>query len=184
MANPFASFTKARWLISVASLAVIVCGAAWSLSTWFGGDDNPDHPRRVWFYDTTTGSLFVEMSDRVAPIESPAKSRESEGKPTGVRAYLFSCGSCSDEKERFIGYFETHTKAAQDAIINRPPDREGVPPVDISSLVDEGTLVAKPVSGSAELVWVVMVSSEGQAIMRDAVSKPCADGKLPVQCRP
>lgn len=66
-----------------------------------------------YFYDLGSSSrdpldrLFVARSDRQPPIESPSKVIMPDGTQAGVRAYVFTCGECSDRSTLFIGYLET-----------------------------------------------------------------------------
>lgn len=59
-------------------------------------------PDSAYFYDLGTGKLFSGPLNEIGPIEPPSKSSLPSGQPAGVRAMVYSCGSC--DGERFIGY--------------------------------------------------------------------------------
>jgi hypothetical protein len=59
--------------------------------------------KQAWFYDLNTGQKFAAPLNSRAPIEAP--SGPHNGKPGGVRAYVFSCTDCDEES--FIGWLET-----------------------------------------------------------------------------
>jgi hypothetical protein len=64
--------------------------------------------KKGWFYDLNTGKLFVAKSKLIPPIEAPSGPLEN-GKPAGVKAYVFSYKYEPNESERFIGFLETFT---------------------------------------------------------------------------
>ncbi|MHC4314999.1 MAG: hypothetical protein ACYSW3_21335, partial [Planctomycetota bacterium] len=68
--------------------------------------------KKGWFYDLNTDKLFVEKSKLIPPIEAPSGPLEN-GKPAGVKAYVFSYKYEPNESERFIGFLETFTPEAR-----------------------------------------------------------------------
>ncbi|MBI1367013.1 MAG: hypothetical protein GC162_00015 [Planctomycetes bacterium] len=106
-----ASLTGAAVMIAVAGLALMV---ALNPSKNNRMDDaTRPSPGQAWFYDTTTGVYFTELATRVPPIVSPA------GNPA-VRAHFFTCGSCEDDAERFLGYYEKYTPEVKRRLENAP----------------------------------------------------------------
>jgi hypothetical protein len=69
----------------------------------------------VWLYDENTDRLYVGSSHDIPPVAAPSKSNASDGRPAGVRAYVFGCGRC-DEVGRVVVYLERFTPDAQDAM--------------------------------------------------------------------
>ena len=236
--------SKPKLIALVLACFVIVAGLAW-IYVQTRPPPSTDAPHRAYFFDLTTGKLFTGMSDRLPPVEVRSGDHV-DGMPAGVRAYVFSCGNCGDEQSRTIGYLETFTPKVRDLVMNRPPDQEGKPPIDLSGDIAKGQWVAKApgqswkpappsepkpsnvgdvkkpatdvaktpasdvslpsgASRTPELAnnpeaadavpepttmrfggidWVLMAGGDGQAIVRDAASKPCGDGRLPAQCLP
>ena len=65
---------------------------------------SPPRIAQAWFYDLNTGDLFLAPADSEDPIRTT--SGDFEGHPAGVRAMVFSCGSCNKADERFVGWLE------------------------------------------------------------------------------
>ena len=101
--------------IGIALIALIFC-------IWFmmGGDDvvGPYTGATFWYYDTNTKKLFPAAREATPPIAAPSDA----GKDTksGVRAWVYSCSSCSDASSQFIGYMITYKKGKLPA--GSPPD--------------------------------------------------------------
>lgn len=73
----------------------------------------PKRSGNVYYLDLNTGRLFADKASLIAPIASPSDS--PSGKVTsGVKAYVFSCGDCNDEKQRFVAWVERHIPAAKE----------------------------------------------------------------------
>jgi hypothetical protein len=78
---------------------------------------------KVWCYDLSTGRIMVGTERDVPPF-STAKPR-ADGSPAGVRAEVYSCGSCDDESQRFVGWlwmFNADARAAVQAAIDATPN--------------------------------------------------------------
>lgn len=126
----------------------------------------------VYFMDTADGSLFVDKSDKLAPVVAPS------GKD-GVRAFVFSCGDCGDEKSHFVGWLETYTPEAKKAIEAPVEDPEAG--MGNYEVIEKGHMVADPVNKK----WYMSNSEEGYKIMdmmearcgKDVPAKPCFPGK-------
>lgn len=136
-------FTPRAIAMSVIAAVFIVSAFVW-LYVATRGPADLDAPRRAWFMDANDGSLFRGMSDQLPPIDAPSMKKTAEGMQAGVRAYVFSCGSCSDNAVSYIGFIETYSPQVRDQILNRPPDVEGKPPVDLSGVIAKGQWVALP----------------------------------------
>ena len=126
---------------------------------------------QLWFYNEVTGQLFSASDLSIPPVETVS------GPGTGVRAWVFSCGDCSNPDDRFIGYLEKmhpDTKRLMDEEIAKTGASTGV-----GKLLDKyaaGILVRSP-GGSN---WVSRMSSAGQAIISNSLTsgncsnpKPC-----------
>ncbi len=115
---------------------------------------------QLWFYNEITGQLFAASDLSIPPIETLS------GPGTGVRAWVFSCGDCSNPNERFIGYLEKmhpNTKKNMDEEIAKTGASMG-----IGKLVDKyssGILVRSPNKKN----WVPRTSAAGQAIIGNSL---------------
>jgi len=135
------------------------------------GPRNPD-TIGAYFYDLSTGRLFTAPPDSIAPITAP-----DGGEGQGVRAYVYSCGLCS-ESELMILYIGKLTEKAA-AAVRQAEDFAG-PEGDM--IRRQGEYVAKPPAPGAEPQWVLEASPDGQTLV-NAFAKAC-DGKPAKLCRP
>lgn len=133
---------------------------------------------KSYFYDLSTGALFVADDTRVPPIMAPSGKRSADGKPTGVRAYVFSTGDCAEVSKRFIGYLEMYTPRAQATLLSRMAEVTGQRTLPATTPSDpqhdpeqdpvvSGRLLSVP--GSKQ--WFSVTSDEGMAIVSDAKGK-------------
>ena len=132
----------------------------------------PQHEVRtvdVFFMDTADGSLFIDKSDQLPPITAPSGMQ-------GVRAFVFACGDCGDEANRFVGWLETYTPEAKKAIETPAVGPEGG--MDNYEVIENGHLVASPKSKQ----WMMANSEQGFKIM-DSVLSQCPD-QAPKPCFP
>src|SRR5262245_34979152 len=92
------------------ALAVVVFAVSLAVLIYQVRGRTGGSPGLVYFYDVNSTSsvpldrLFSAKSDEVPPIRGPSDSPDSA--PGGVRAWVFSCGDCSDRSSMFIGYLE------------------------------------------------------------------------------
>lgn len=150
--------SKTKLILLALSCVVLVAGLVW-LYVQMRPAPSDDAPRGAYFFDLTTGKLYTGMSDQLPPTDTRS-GEKVDGLPAGVRAYVFSCGSCADEKARVVAYLETYTPKVRDMIMNRPPDEEGKPPVDLSGVIAKGQWVARPPGES----WKPAVPSEAKPV--------------------
>lgn len=153
--------------IATAVMGVMIFAAVGFLAMQVWRMLNPPPPPEDivmgYFYDLNTETLFVAPADTEIPVARD--SGEFEGGPAGVRAYVYACGQCSDEANRFIGYLE-----------------KPIPPEDRLPLDDdrsEVSLVKRP----EDTKWVESDSDEASAIMK-ALFEQCTAGERPNFCRP
>lgn len=162
----------------------------------------------VYYYDLGNGTIFTAKSNEIPPIESKSGPGPA-GNPQGVRAYVFSCGDCKNESERFVGWLEMYTREAKEMM--QSPNRmgPGMPPPPGSPNAAPGSPAAAPGSPAApagqaqppgpeffdfwekghlvrtveEDSWVQANSPEGFAIMQ-ALQGKCGQGAIPKPCFP
>lgn len=133
------------------------------------GIPSPSTASAFWYYDLNTKKPFRSKTLMCPPIEAPS-GPAADGAPAGVRAYVFSCGSCVGAEDSPI-YIETFTPeanlAGQSYAVLARRDLQGL---------SAAQLVARP---SSRLEWVDAFSEAGAAIQ---AAPPCPDGKPPRSC--
>ncbi len=170
----------------------------------------PRQPRlitKAYYYDVVSGRLYPGPLQDTPPIPTPDGNMKN-GVFAGVRANVFSCTSCDDEKARVIGYLETYTQEAREALEtqraiaeanarmmeaasaangNGPdtfPSATQTGPdeneVRLLELVSRGRLVALP--NNVEK-WFRMDSDEGLELVNSAMKK-CPGDRYASQCYP
>ena len=152
---------------------------------------NPPVPppiTKAWFFDLETNKLFIGPNAALPPIPTPSGKKDANGSDQGVRAIIFSCGQCSDESKRYIGYLETLTpeakeqiQAMMDAASKVTPDGPPPPPPTqpMGDPMMNGRLIASPDKGG----WLTMDSPDAGKLIQESMSK-CGEGKYPTQCFP
>ncbi|MCX5659803.1 MAG: hypothetical protein NTW19_08790 [Planctomycetota bacterium] len=160
--------------------SVLLLAAAGTL-VYFELREPPAPPvsRLAWFYDLNTDNLFAANAES-PPIDAPS-GPQRDGKPAGVRAYVFACGDCAAEKERQVAWLETFTVKPTGP--GWEPDgrrRPAAPPPPESMATPSetgGSLVKKPEG----IRWIRSATEQGKAIQ---VVADCPDGKPPRPCKP
>lgn len=155
---------------------------------------------RAYYYDVVTGKLFPGPAQDTPPIPTPDGSMKNNVF-AGVRANVFSCTSCDDVKSHKIGYLETLTQEAREALdtqrmmteaLNRSgtvdagQDNPGTQPeadpneIRLMEVISRGRLVA---SAEDTERWFPMESDEGMQLVTSAM-KSCPGDKYASQCYP
>jgi hypothetical protein len=155
---------------------------------------------RAYYYDVVTGKLFTGPVGDTPPIPTPSGSIKN-GVFAGVRANVFTCKSCDDEKSRVIGYLETYTQEAREALdtqrtmaeaniraaeVNSPdsPPTTQIGPdeneVKLLAVIAGGRLIASPADTEK---WFRMESDEGMELVNAAMTD-CPGGRYATQCYP
>ncbi len=150
-------------IVTIAAIVLLLVCLGVIYRTLSGGGGGP-RIVDIYFYDLGSGEVFIGPSDSLPPIDAP--SGPYNGKPAGVRAYVFSCTDCSDENSRFVGYLETYTDEAKAALTS------GEAP-DAYEYYDGGRLIKRP----DEEGWARAESEEGFALI-ESVSTLCPGGVL------
>lgn len=167
---------KHKWWTGGISAAVLLGASALVLQGW--NDQPPTSTILRYYYDTNRNALFVAGED-APPIVTQSQDR---GKPpAGVRAYVFSCGRCDVEKERFIGFlhsYQTEKRAKFVEMYRFASSRnEEVPLSAQSELISGDGSIVRRVDESN---WFDASSPEGLAIRKDALTR-CEN---PIACDP
>lgn len=150
--------------VAVAALIVIV---AWVVVSK-AGQSPTGREDLAWYYDIKTGELFG--ADRTLP--PPLELAEDN---VAVRAAVYSCGSCDDDK-RFIAYLESYDDAAHEAYTHQPRTAED----DV--VIDRGYRIGTAPQGES-IEWM---SADNPAAIEllDSPASRCATGEKLIACRP
>ncbi|MDX1683166.1 MAG: hypothetical protein R3336_08600 [Phycisphaeraceae bacterium] len=145
----------------------------------------------AWFYDLKTGQLFAAPSDRVPPIPTDSGPLDN-GMPAGVRAHVFTCGSCTRD-EMFVAYVSTYTQEAK-ALLEKvnAAQKDGGAEVSPDKMmewqwkVEQGNAIkAVDIEVDQPLAdgWFAMESDEAYQISQK-VNERCGPGKRAKPCSP
>jgi len=146
-------------VMTIAAIVVLLICLAVIYSNLTGSGGN----RRivdVYFYNIDTGDLYAEPANSIPPVDTDA------GPGTGVRAHVYSCGSCTPD-EWTIAYLEKFSDDARDAIVNNPESMEA------AQAYDSGLLVR----GLDDQEWVPVYSEQGMQVS-EALANLCPAGSL------
>ncbi len=161
--------------ITVATVLLLLTIAIGLLSS--GEAPKVKEHKKGWFYDLNTGKLFVAKSKLIPPIEAPSGPLEN-GKPAGVKAYVFSYKYEPNESERFIGFLEAFTPEARKNQTTSGKS-SGENAAELIKQWGEGRLILKV----EEEQWYAANSTEGRAIIENAFS-PNEKGERARYCPP
>lgn len=173
---------RTPWVVIL--LGVLVCGgvasAAWQ---WHAAREAKRRAYRVYlvhvyYYDLGSGELFVDWSNEIPPVKAPS-GPDANNMPQGVRAYVFSCGDCSDESQRFVGWLETYTPEVKQMLLT-PRKRDSLQEQEYLDFIKSGHLVRLTDSDA----WVPADSEAGFSVTASVEarcgpqgqSRPCFPG--------
>ncbi|MCX5660833.1 MAG: hypothetical protein NTW19_14090 [Planctomycetota bacterium] len=153
-----------------------------------------DEGMNVWYYDLGTNQLFSAAPDSIPPIQAPPDPKKPDVKSEGVRALVFSCGSCRDASKRFVAYVEKYTpegKAKRElapeehATGSRMPASEkelrGIDPED----AHDGLVIAKVDSATPAEEWKwTPKSDDAVAAIEEEAAGRCKEGETLQPCVP
>lgn len=123
--------------------------------------------QKSWYYDLNTGMLFVAGNELVTPIPAPS-GPGPDGKPVGVKAYVFSFTRDPNESQRFVGFLE-----------KADPNYANSKTIDGLAKWGEGKLIKR----IGDKQWYSATSKEGKEILKRALA-PNKDGENPNQFSP
>lgn len=129
--------------------------------------------KKAWFYDLNTGRLFIARSDAVPPIKAPSGPLP-DGRPAGVRAYVFSYTAEPNKSDTFIGFLEIPDPAAKDNLSDSTNSEFSSP-----RQWGKGKLIRRP----DDQQWHPADSSEGQAILKEILLAN-KNGRSAIFCTP
>lgn len=133
-------------------LAAVILGAAGFLAfrTLAPAKAPISNWRSVWCYDLSAGKIIIGSEQNAPPFAITGAKPLADGSPPGVRAEVFSCGSCDVEAERFAGWLWKFTPDVagnlQEAINSMPNGYREDSPYDLAVVRANpaATLIASP----------------------------------------
>lgn len=137
----------------------------------------------AYYYDLNSGKTFVLPAHNVPPVAAPSGPLP-DGKPAGVWAAVFSCGSCADANSRFVGWLEKFDEPAHGqltALIE--PRKNGYTdfnPYETKNFWDNAA--QKIAAPNATDQWIPMTETDSEEIQA-AVAKKCAPATAS-RCQP
>ena len=159
------------------SIAVIVVSVGFLYSRVSSGQaaEPTFEVRHAYFYDLSSGKIFVNALSDPPPIAAPGQGEGDE--PRGVRAYLYTCGQCSPV-EWFVAYLESFDLAIRDEWAKKRTPGDALTDAD-RAVLDAGRYIA----GVPEKEFVPAHKPEAAPLIERA-KKACPDGKPPKACEP
>ena len=147
-------------VVIIAASALIGVLAIYLLFAWMFGGSSNTLPRveEVYFYDIEGKTLVPVKAGEIPPLQLDNGHR-------AVQAYVFSCGSCDDEAQRFTGYLETYVPQVKQLLEKLASTKTQASPDELV-LIQSGKVVSPP----SEEKWVPLRSPEGAALVRAARS--------------
>ena len=135
-------------------------------------------PNSYYYYDTSNGNITTEPATAIPPLKG------ASGKDTLVRAFMFTCSTCSDKKVGYLMKYSPQAKAAEQYLAHPPSDTMTPQQAmqyngtlsQYQMAVANGTLVRLPKKGSQ---WYPLMSGPGTAIAKpiqcpgNSMGKPC-----------
>jgi hypothetical protein len=159
--------------IVVAAALLIIGGALIARQIGSASQTRGNAASQVYFYDLDSGELFAQPAEAMPPVDAPS------GANKGVRAFVYTCGSCADDQQ--IGYIQMLDEkglAAHKQIAEvEEPGRQR-----LYALVQQHTFVAPPPAAGAEPRWISQSTPQGRELL-EAYQKLCS-GKLARLCNP
>lgn len=154
--------------VKIGVAVVLLLAAAGILLTVRGGTQPPGDGS-VYFYDLTSGELFMAPDTARPPIDAPG------GAGKGVRAFVYACGECSPATQR-IGYLLSVSPQAR-AMMDKPLEQAD------PAVLQNGQLIATPPEQpGGDVTWVVRNTPAGATVARTP-EKTC-DSVKTSECLP
>jgi len=147
-------------IMTIIALAVLLLAGWRGYVAWQGGI--APGARYYYFFDTVTHDLVSASAANVPPVKI--------GGNECVRAFLYSCGSCT-EQDRFVGFYEKYTPEMRTKLANASDPMEAM-----AAAANRGLL--QSVDGEH---WFPAGSKESLKILERL---KCPDGSSAKPCLP
>ena len=156
-----------RLMIGVAAASVLLFLVIVIRQLMPGPARNVEEYEKGWFYDINKGELFAEKAELAGPIEAPSGPLPN-GKPAGVKAYVFSYAREPNESNRFIGFLEMPDPNAEEKSESVKPGTGG------AEQWGRGKLIRRV----KDKKWYPANSKGGQTILNEML-RPDESGQRP-----
>jgi hypothetical protein len=177
------------WVVTLVSLGILIFCLNFfdpTLPPFFGWLFPHTHsvPVQYYFYDLSNGQLFAADTSALPPIPAPSGKKTPDGRDAGVRAIVFSCGDCKDEKQRYIGYLETFTPEAKETMISMMKQISTAPSsMPATQGMQDPMMYGRMIMDPQKPGWLTMDSPAAGKLIQESMGK-CGPGKYPAQCFP
>jgi hypothetical protein len=176
----------------VTIVAVVVLGLALAYLVYQGRGRGPGGAIDVWYYDLKSNDsdpikrLFPAKNTELPPIKSPSDAGTDDA--SGVRASVFSCGSCEDHSQMFIGYLETYTQEYKDNMRQAATATPGGPngpagPMATNPMMPGMMQKGHLLSRADNIRWVESMTPEAMQVQAE-IMKRCGGTDVPKACNP
>ena len=167
-------------LVGLVAVLILV-GSLFAIMWQLGGSRRGGNaPRNVFFMDVSNGELFPAPVNSIPPIDAPS------GPGNGVKAYVYTCGSCS-KSEWFIAYVQKYTPEAREKLIelNRRMEQAASDPESAYMFEDQADIENEMLIAKADAQqWISGNSEQGAELIRSEIINKCPEGKRPKPCYP
>ena len=144
-------------IVAVVLLCAVGLAAKYLMSS---GEVQGRSVETEWFFDEDAGTLFAGPVKQISPITVDGRK--------GVRAFVYSCGSCDDEAARKIVYVERYTEDVHQKLVNGEP-------------VDAFATLAAHQVRTIDGEWLHVNTDEGSKVQGRFLD---CSGAKPVRCFP
>lgn len=145
--------TQRKTCIAVTALVVL------GLLAWWTNRPVKVQPLpQVYFFDLGTNTLYIQPPGTQAPAKAPSGQM-------GVMAAVFSCGSCDDAQNRFVGYLVMNSPSYNQAL------EDGQ---EITAEISQAGTLYRELQGST---WFTRESPAGMQLIQN-LQERCPQGML------
>jgi len=160
-----------------ATVLLAIAGALFYFQ--YGMPSAPAVSRASWYYDLHTRKLFAANLES-PPIDAPS-GVQVDGKPAGVRAYVFSCGDCAIDLQRTLAWLETFDDKPTGPGFDANGGRRPAAPPSAGGASSPSWLAGSKVKKPDDKDWVHNASEEAKVVK---ALEDCPNGAAPKRCTP
>jgi len=161
--------------LSAAALMLVI-GATMVVRHVAGGPGAVEAPpEQVYFFDVQTGQLFA------APIDAPSPTTAPSGPDNGVRAVVYTCGTCDDDQIT-VGYLQMMSQRGKEIYARVKELGPDVTP-DLVAQLELESFVALPPEPGGDVQWVNVATPQEDRIMQ-VYRTACGEKIRTKRCNP